>query len=158
MTEAIYSADFAAWYAAYPRKRAPGDAWKAWQAIRARPALPDLLAALEWQRKSADWLRDRGQFVPYPATYLRGRQWEDDPAPLRLFREPAAPVQAAAVVRSMPMPPPIPRHDDAELRADYTAAFPGMPWPDRSEAMAALIARDRRAIYAPREREPGEEG
>lgn len=76
---AIYSEDFRTWYAAYPRKRSPGDAWKAWQAIAERPALSVMLRALDWQRGSATWIRDAGRWIPYPASYLRGRAWEDEP-------------------------------------------------------------------------------
>jgi hypothetical protein len=75
----IYSEDFRAWYAAYPRKRSPGDAWKAWQAIAERPPLAEMLAALDWQKRLDQWTRDAGRWIPYPATYLRGRAWEDDP-------------------------------------------------------------------------------
>jgi len=75
----IYSEDFRAWYAAYPRKRSPGDAWRAWQSVIERPTLPELLAALDWQKKTDQWTRDAGRWIPYPGTYLRGRAFEDDP-------------------------------------------------------------------------------
>jgi hypothetical protein len=75
----IYSEEFRAWYAAYPRKRAPGRAWRAWNRIAHRPPLRELIEALAWQVKSENWTRDRGQWIPYPETYLHGRQWEDEP-------------------------------------------------------------------------------
>ena len=39
----------------------------------------DILTALNWQKKSEQWLKDNGQFIPYPATYLNQRRWEDEP-------------------------------------------------------------------------------
>ena len=82
----IYSEDFRAWYALYPRKRAPGDAWRAWKATKDRPELPAMLAALAWQRACPDWTKEAGKWIPYPATYLRGRRWEDEPPAVRAGR------------------------------------------------------------------------
>ena len=39
----------------------------------------DILTALVWQRKSEQWVKDDGRFIPYPATYLSQRRWEDEP-------------------------------------------------------------------------------
>jgi len=75
----IYSDDFRGWYGAYPRKRAPGRAWRAWKNIAQRPALSVMLQALAWQVRSENWTRDDGKWIPYPESYLHGRQWEDEP-------------------------------------------------------------------------------
>lgn len=72
----VYSPDFLAFWNAYPRKVAKGAAWKVWQ--RLSPPLPALMAALEWQRRTLDWTKDGGAFVPHPATYLNARRWEDE--------------------------------------------------------------------------------
>lgn len=37
-----------------------------------------ILAALEKHKKSEDWKKDAGKFIPYPATWLNGRRWEDE--------------------------------------------------------------------------------
>jgi len=75
--------DFELFYKAYPKKKQPGDAEKAWKSIK--PDLNAVLAALEWQTKTHDWTKDNGQFIPYPASYLRARAWEDErPAPKKL--------------------------------------------------------------------------
>lgn len=68
--------DFDRFYAAYPNKKAKQDALKAWG--QAKPPIEQVLAALAWQRKQEDWKKDGGAFVPYPATWLRGRRWEDE--------------------------------------------------------------------------------
>ena len=37
-----------------------------------------LLTAIEDQKKSAQWTKDNGQFIPHPATWLNGKRWEDE--------------------------------------------------------------------------------
>lgn len=62
----------------YPRKIAKGDARKAWtQTARIRPPVEFILRAIDRARDTDQWRRDGGQFVPYPATWLRGERWDD---------------------------------------------------------------------------------
>ncbi len=68
--------EFQQFYKAFPRKKAVGEAEKAWNQMK--PPLAGVLASLEWQRKQEDWLKDGGKWAPYPATYLRARSWEDE--------------------------------------------------------------------------------
>lgn len=64
----------------YPRKAAKQDAIKAWKKLNPGPELVDVIcAAVTQSRKTVQWKREGGQFVPYPATYLNGRRWEDEP-------------------------------------------------------------------------------
>jgi hypothetical protein len=37
------------------------------------------MAALAWQVESEQWCRDRGQYIPNPATYLNQHRWLDEP-------------------------------------------------------------------------------
>lgn len=67
---------FAAFWEAYPKKRNKGDAEKAWKKLN--PPLAQILAALGWQRQQQSWTKDAGQFVPYPASYLNSKGWEDE--------------------------------------------------------------------------------
>ncbi len=47
--------------------------------IAITPALVDkMVEALSWQSQQPQWLKDGGQFIPHPATYLRARGWEDE--------------------------------------------------------------------------------
>jgi hypothetical protein len=63
----------------YPRKTAKADARAVWAKLAPDTALLErILEALAWQRMSADWTREGGQYVPYPATYLNRRRWEDE--------------------------------------------------------------------------------
>ena len=71
---------FQEWYKVYPNKKKPMDAEKAWKQTKDKhPPLKDMLAVLEQQKTSAGWTKDGGQFIPYPATYLRAGQWDDEP-------------------------------------------------------------------------------
>jgi hypothetical protein len=62
---------------AYPRKQARKDALKAWQRIDP-DEYPKILRAIAQARRSDQWLKDNGQYVPMPATYLRGERWTDE--------------------------------------------------------------------------------
>jgi uncharacterized protein YdaU (DUF1376 family) len=63
---------------AYPRKAAKAAASKAFARLRADDALLALiLAAVARQSASEQWRKDGGEFIPYPATWLNGRRWED---------------------------------------------------------------------------------
>ena len=28
--------------------------------------------------KTKDWLKENGKYIPFPATYLNGKRWEDE--------------------------------------------------------------------------------
>jgi hypothetical protein len=69
--------EFTEFWSAYPRKVGKGAAERVWQ--KERPPLAAVLTALAWQRYDPEWLKDRGQFIPHPATYLKAHRWEDEP-------------------------------------------------------------------------------
>lgn len=70
--------EFEQWWQCYPRKVAKGDARKAWlQTAKIRPAIDKMIRAVIVAKASEQWLKDGGQFIPYPATYLRGERWDD---------------------------------------------------------------------------------
>lgn len=70
-----YSEDFLAFWAAYPRKVGKGAAWKAWR--QEKPGRDACLAAVEAARSTEQWTRERGRFIPHPATWIRQRRFED---------------------------------------------------------------------------------
>lgn len=72
---------FDAFWTAYPRKQAKTPAAKAFARLRADDALlTTMLEALARHAASADWRKDGGKFIPYPATWLNDRRWEDEAA------------------------------------------------------------------------------
>lgn len=80
--------DFDAFWKAYPRKTAKGLARKAWAKIHPDAAITQkMLEALTWQRLQPQWLKDGGQYIPLPATYLNQERWEDEPVNVPQFSQ-----------------------------------------------------------------------
>ena len=74
-----YEGLFNIFYKAYPKKKDKTKAFNAFKKLKPDQALLDkILTSLEWQKQQDDWKKDGGQYVPYPATYLNGRRWEDE--------------------------------------------------------------------------------
>jgi hypothetical protein len=68
---------FDEFYAAYPKHEAKADAEKAWRQVK--PDLETLLADIRARIDSRHWSDPK--FIPLPATYLRGKRWEDSIRP-----------------------------------------------------------------------------
>lgn len=70
---------FGIFYQAYPKHEAKQDALKAWNALKPDENLLALmLAAINKAKKSEGWLKDNGKYIPLPASWLRGKRWEDE--------------------------------------------------------------------------------
>lgn len=70
---------FLAFWQAYPKKKAKADAHARWMKMKpSRALLQIMLTAIEEQKKSKEWTKDGGQYIPYPATWLHRGQWEDE--------------------------------------------------------------------------------
>jgi hypothetical protein len=112
---------FEVFYEAYPKHEAKQDAMKAWSVLRPNAEMCD--------RIMSDIERFRGrerQFIPLPATYIRGRRWEDE-----------QPVAAA------PKPPP---PAVIEARRENAEAIAETLTPEQIEANKELLASIRRSI------------
>lgn len=69
---------FDRFWSAYPRKVAKPSAVRAFKAAKIENgSLEAVLAALEAQKRSPEWAKEGGRFIPHPATWLNGRRWED---------------------------------------------------------------------------------
>jgi hypothetical protein len=68
--------DFDAFWAVYPRKVGKGDAKKAFAKVKAPVSV--LITAVNTQKQSQQWLRNDGQYIPNPATWLNQGRWEDE--------------------------------------------------------------------------------
>jgi|SaaInlStandDraft_4_1057021.scaffolds.fasta_scaffold06017_2 hypothetical protein len=63
----------------YPKKKSKKVALKAFHKINPDDVLFSImLTALEAQRQTDDWTKDRGQFIPLLATWLNQARWEDE--------------------------------------------------------------------------------
>lgn len=71
---------FEKFWSMYPRKIGKGAAEKAFKKYKPDDdLLATMLTALSAQKRSEQWAKDGGQFIPYPATWLNQRRWEDVP-------------------------------------------------------------------------------
>lgn len=73
-----YSCAFDSFWSAYPKKKSKDSAWKAWNQRKAD--IPDNIVEIVEANKSSnpDWLKNGGQFIPYPGTWLRAGGWNDE--------------------------------------------------------------------------------
>ena len=70
---------FSLFWNAYPKKVSKAAAEKAFNKLKPDDELLEtMFEAIEQQKRSAEWQKDGGQFIPYPATWLNGRRWEDE--------------------------------------------------------------------------------
>jgi uncharacterized protein YdaU (DUF1376 family) len=72
---------FAEFWSSYPKKVGKGAAEKAWATAKVNGHHAEVMASLEKQKKSEQWQRDGGQFIPNPATWINQRRWEDELPP-----------------------------------------------------------------------------
>ena len=69
---------FAIFWKAYPKKMAKGKALKVWTRIKpSEELLQTMLASLDQQKRSDNWLDQQGKFIPWPAKWLDEERWED---------------------------------------------------------------------------------
>jgi hypothetical protein len=74
------SESFAQFWHFYPRKTGKDAARRVWQKLNpSEDLVAQMLAVLAWQKQQESWLKDGGQFVPHPATWLNQGRWEDEP-------------------------------------------------------------------------------
>lgn len=73
------SALFEKFWKAYPRKRSKGDAEKSFYKINPSTELVDIMIGKHKEAtQTKDWQKEGGQYIPYPATWLNRKGWEDD--------------------------------------------------------------------------------
>lgn len=72
---------FSEFWLEYPqrKRKSKGDAEKAWKVLKPAGELKDkIMAQLAIVKESRDWQKQGGEFIPYPATWLRNKGWEDE--------------------------------------------------------------------------------
>jgi len=82
--EGVERGAFEVFWEIYPRKVGKQDARRAYERA-AKGKGPDfknkILKALEDQKKSEQWTRENGRFIPHPATWLNQGRWDDQLEP-----------------------------------------------------------------------------
>lgn len=73
--------DFDKFWFEYPKKKNKKAAIKAWGVMCKSKDCPELsvvLDAVKLQRASHDWTKEKGQFIPYPATWINAGGWMNE--------------------------------------------------------------------------------
>ena len=81
---------FEKFWEAYPRKVGKPAAQRAWNKVwKSIPlgGFRKILDGLERWKQTEQWQKEEGKFIPYPATFLNQRRWEDDPPEVKVIRE-----------------------------------------------------------------------
>ncbi|MCK5617047.1 DUF4373 domain-containing protein [Candidatus Pacearchaeota archaeon] len=70
---------FSEFYAAYPKKKSKEAAKKKWKTLKVTQCLfVEIMTGLATAKVSQDWIKDGGQFIPHPSTWLNQKRWEDE--------------------------------------------------------------------------------
>ncbi len=69
---------FDRFWSAYPKKRAKKGAGKAFAKLTPEDQAAAILDVSKRRMADADWLKDGGKYIPYPATYLNRAAWLDE--------------------------------------------------------------------------------
>lgn len=71
--------DFDSFWSAYPKKVGKIEAKKAWgRANGTRPPTEQIVAKINQLKKSKQWTKDGGDYIPNPATWLNRGGWDDE--------------------------------------------------------------------------------
>ena len=63
----------------YPKKKSKGQAEKVFSKINPdEQLLAKMIATIERAKKSEDWIKEKGKYIPHPATWLNAKGWEDE--------------------------------------------------------------------------------
>lgn len=111
-------AAFQEFWQAYPKKRGRDAAHRVW--MQKRPPLPQCLAAIEKLRRTEEWRKDGGQFIPHPANWLAAGGWNDVPE-VDLRRSQNATSGKSPLLPGESPPKPL---RDPEVWPDYVAQHP----------------------------------
>jgi len=78
-TPSLQEQRFAEFWTAYPLKKAKQTAWRAWSKIKPTAELFEkIMAAIDKSKRSEEWTKENGRFIPHPATWLNGGRWDDE--------------------------------------------------------------------------------
>ncbi len=79
LADGLRDSGFDLFWKTYPRKVKKAEAQTAWMKHKAdRPPIDEIVTTIEAWSKADDWTKDNGQFIPYPASWINSRRWEDE--------------------------------------------------------------------------------
>lgn len=70
---------FSRFWAIYPKKKSKQAALTAWKKLKPDEEFTQkIITDVQKQKQWPEWQKDNGQYIPYPATWLNQRRWEDE--------------------------------------------------------------------------------
>lgn len=78
MTGGKHDGEFSQFWSAYPKKQGKAAARKAFDKALRKSDPQTLLNAMEAQKRSDQWTRDGGRYIPLASTWLNGERWNDE--------------------------------------------------------------------------------
>ena len=78
-TKELDSAElFEIFWNCYPNKKSKQSALKSFEKLNFSEGLFEkIIKAVEIHKKTEQWIKDNGKFIPHPATWLNNKRWED---------------------------------------------------------------------------------
>jgi hypothetical protein len=76
-----YTPAFERFWDAYPKRRrqGKGDAFRTWKRDKPASRVDEIIAKVEAYKRTRDWTKDDGQYIPAPAVFLNGKRYDDEP-------------------------------------------------------------------------------
>ncbi|MFA5385357.1 MAG: hypothetical protein WC364_11985 [Eubacteriales bacterium] len=62
----------------YPKKVGKGAARKAWEKKKCNTIKENIMEAVKNQREWEQWVKEEGQFIPHPSTWINEERWNDE--------------------------------------------------------------------------------
>lgn len=82
---------FDQFWASYPKKVGRGAAWRSWVKINPDAELTQtIIASVDRLKITPQWVKDGGQFIPHPSTFLNQERWTDQAVELPQISEKTA--------------------------------------------------------------------
>jgi biotin operon repressor len=77
--EITYSVEFELFWKTYPKRIGKIKALEAWNKYNgSRPPIEIIIRKIEELKKTDQWSRDKGQYIPNPATWINQGRWDDE--------------------------------------------------------------------------------
>ena len=74
-----HAEEFEQFWRAYPKKVGKKKAQLAWKKAGDRPEIAQVIRRIEESKRTDQWTKDNGQFIPHPSTWINEGRWDDEP-------------------------------------------------------------------------------
>lgn len=74
-----YTNEFEQFWRAYPKRIGKKKAYSAWKKATDRPEMAQVIRRIEESKRTEQWMKENGQFIPHPSTWINEGRWDDEP-------------------------------------------------------------------------------